>query len=238
MKKSILMGMLTAAVVFAGQINAATFNVDSLTGAWNNADPGSINSNIVTAPDGSTSSVTWGSGSMGPSGYVFEVNPHLDSVTTGVQFELGTFTHNNFPIRGTTLERINLDVGLDLSNGGVFSEIFTFSFKHNETPNNEDPSTHPDNNDIVTFGFDGAPINGSSFDFGGGAYTLFISFDTPSGSQFSTVETKSNYARLFGVIDVAPAPIPETSTYLLLGTCLGFAGLMHRRRQAQADKVS
>lgn len=113
--------------------DAATVGVAGVNGVWTSTDP--------TSPPGlagiNTNSVSWGIPQGGQkSGYSF-VGAAAGEIETGVNFNLGTFTHNNFVIdKDTSIRSASLGVIVDLVVGGVSRAVnVAFDFKHDETDN-------------------------------------------------------------------------------------------------------
>ncbi|MFK7744960.1 MAG: THxN family PEP-CTERM protein, partial [Roseobacter sp.] len=129
---------LVALTLTATNAYANTLTVDSVTGVWENAVADPVGGTISGT---GTSTITWGNPSGQPqqSGYTF-VGAAPPSVTfnEGEQFLLGTFTHNNFPITGTSLDTVDLQVSIGIAGHACPVET-VFSFDHFETPNNANP---------------------------------------------------------------------------------------------------
>lgn len=119
----------------------------------------------------------WGSPTTtngGQSGYIFVDNESIRTDTTPVlnsTFNLGTFTHNNFPIFSNTgvLQTANLVVNLNVVVNGVSQTIqHVLQLEHDETPNNT--GTALGDRDIVTI-----KNTVADFNLGGEAFKLVIS---------------------------------------------------------------
>ncbi|EXJ11073.1 Serralysin C precursor [Nitrincola nitratireducens] len=117
---------------------------------------GSVSGEVLDA-DAYADRLTWGTPANGSQGsnYVFEDNEDFrtgDTIFTDQLIELGTFTHNNFPIlsSGSILTSTVLEVKFTLVIDGVEQEISGQVFlEHDETPNtNSDPQA-PENDDII-----------------------------------------------------------------------------------------
>lgn len=237
MRASLCGIMILGLILCMGNVAAAdSFSITLVDGDWVNSIPTVTINN--SGSSGGLSTARWGIPTDGihQSGYDF------DSLTTpfsvqsnGTPFALGTFTHLNYPIGGTSLDSINLDVHLEGTPGSI-DVAAIFHISHDETPNNYYPPTNPGNNDIVTIT---NPILNEEFSYNGKNYFFnLIGFSQDGGqtitTQFSTVETLENVAILYGEITEAPVPtVPEPSTFLLIGGAL--AGLAtHRFRNRKA----
>ena len=103
------------------------------SGSWSNISTGlnrlaGLNSNQIN----------WGvpaNWARRQSGYRFigrQVPLRLD----GEEFVLGTFTHNNFPIRSMGSNRFTVKLGVNVKfDEGKLNRNFNFSLNHFETPN-------------------------------------------------------------------------------------------------------
>ena len=128
-------------------------------------------------------------------------------------FPVATFTHRNFPVADPSLTSVQLDFVLDFLVNGVQTGplTFTFTFNHEETPNNQDPCPYPTDpgegcTDRVTF-ID-AP-DPTTFTVGGKTYTLTMTFLDEDGNpvtEFITDEGGAgNTADLDGAVYVGAA---------------------------------
>lgn len=191
-----------------GAAFAATIDVSSVNGSWSSTDP----SNPPGLVGLNTNAVSWGTplGSQ-KSGYSF-VGAAAGQIETGTDFDLGTFTHNNFVIAaGTSIKGAGLSVIVNLMIGGVSQAVNTvFDFKHLESPN-----TPARGRACADGGRYGVGVNASgcadrvtitnnaasqqTFDIDGLQYILEITGFTRAGQLFSafwTEENKSNSAML------------------------------------------
>lgn len=235
MNKFVHAAVLSTAMLVAGQAGAATITLDVVDAKWVNVMGGA---NVVTSVDGlGNATVRWGGPVGGPrpgSSYVFDPSaPPFISVTEGVDFTLGDFTHNNFPIpTGSGITSADLELTLDLTIDGNFLDDqgpFTFLFAHVETANNCD--TGPDcSNDLVTVSNSATPV---SFIFGGREYTLDIlgfEINHMPVSSFSTVENQTNTAPIVAQINARDIEVPAPESLPLLGLgLLGLGSLLRRR---------
>src|SRR5215467_2113234 len=149
--------MILSSLVFALVVPALTGGVAaaqtaqisfvSVTGNWHDPTdnvPGSQPGDPVITNGIPTSIIRWGTTSGTPqSGYDFTATPPPPLTFPGPAplFSLGTFTHRNFEVSDPSLTSVQLDVVLMLSVDGVPTGplTFTFTFNHEETPNNLNP---------------------------------------------------------------------------------------------------
>ncbi|MGD1905526.1 MAG: THxN family PEP-CTERM protein [Leptolyngbyaceae cyanobacterium] len=214
--------------VFAGAANAASLTT---SGTWTPTAPGSGISG------GGTNQISWGNPvDQEQSSYVFDgVNgsPTIQSLIDDV-FLLGTFTHNNYVITGTTLEAATLNVQFDLDS---FSETFSFDFIHDETPNSIpcNPSGATICPDVVSFLDNG--VSQQVINLGGIDYNLSLKgFSVEEGgplvNEFVTEENQVNTARLFAQLtEVEVESVPEPASLLGLMAVGGMAMALKRKQQ-------
>lgn len=133
---TILIFLLVAAVSAA----PTAIGVGPAVGTWSNASPsGATCLNYYTS--GGEGFVRWGdpAGSAGctgnqdlQSGYGIVGNPSVTSVNPGDYYLLGTFTHYNWPINGTPITSVQLDLQVPVC--GV-TQTYNYTFAHDETEN-------------------------------------------------------------------------------------------------------
>jgi len=199
--------------VSASYASAATLTVNSVQGIWQNA----VDTDGDAVSGVGTSAINWGGGS-GQSSYTFEgAAPPAVTVGEGVDFSLGEFTHNNFPIFPPALASAELLVTIGVDGFGDIQTLF--SFDHNETVNGG------------TCSFGGA--NGQGVNINGCADNVTAVLNLGSSDTF-VVENASNSAGLIGSFvaadEIPPVPLPAGGLLLLSGFgLLGFA----RRRKAK-----
>ncbi|MEM9540629.1 MAG: THxN family PEP-CTERM protein [Cyanobacteria bacterium P01_E01_bin.42] len=234
------LGAMTVAftVGFAPVANAASLNT---SGTWTNVVPSG--SGIITGTG--TSTLSWGTPASGngQSGYNFTgVTDDVEvSDLVGTNFLLGTFTHNNFPIYGTSLDTATLNVDFTL---GSTNTNFSFLVDHFETPNNANPCAAggiPSCPDLVSFPNTTSQeiVTIDEVD-----YNLTLSgFSTNSGvdivESFLTLEGVANTAGLYATLTALENPVIEDSNsvpepasiiaLLTLGT-LGLSGTLKPKK--------
>jgi hypothetical protein len=186
-----VLGTLTAAAVAvfaAGIASAAEVTYISVSGIWHDAMdnvPGSQPGEPVITNGVPTSSINWGTTTGSQSGYDFTTTLPPPFTLPGPIpfFSLGNFTHRNFEVNDPSLTSVQLDVILELEVDGVPTGplTFTFTFNHEETPNNPTPpDTCPYPTPLGEGCTDRVTIVGSAepttFNVDGVDYTLQMSF--------------------------------------------------------------
>ncbi|HLQ78843.1 MAG TPA: THxN family PEP-CTERM protein, partial [Terriglobia bacterium] len=221
MKSLLFPFVLIAALVlsvFTETASAAQITVVSVAGNWHDPTdnvPGSQPGEPVITNGVPTSSINWGVTSGSQSGYDFSrliPGPQTLPPAPTPFFPLGTFTHRNFPVSDPSLTSVKLDIVLVLNVDGVQTDplTFTFTFHHEETPNNLSPCPYPTPagegcTDRVTFVSSPSP---TTFNVGGVDYTLSMSF-VNNGlpvAEFITREGLINTANLVGQFTLPPVP--------------------------------
>ena len=220
---------------------AATVDITNLTASWININPNSI----TAVGNGTTlASMRWGTpiGAGGQSGYDFQtaavpISNVLPPSPTS-PFSLGTFTHINQPVTGTSLTSatLQLDADIDVDSVSTGTHTFLLDFTHDETDNGADPCANGLPNGV------GVNVNGcadlidivfnvlsDSFLVGSDLYTLTVS---ATSSSLQTVEEQSNRFDLRGVLTLRSAvdvPEPGTLALLALATLMPLGARLRRR---------
>lgn len=237
--------ILLALAVLSFQLSAAPVaTVNTITAAWQAAVASPAGGTIAINNGGDPITARWGTpvGSA-QSGYNFDKTniPSAISAFDNVWFQIGTFTHLNFPITGTSLDTIQLKLtlGFTPTGGSADSKNFVYNIDHDETPNGQVPCPYQPNNssgcsDKVTLV--GQPAQ-TIFTIGTTQYTLALAFGSLNGTvlttsnELITQEGVATSASIYGkfTTDV----VPEPGFYGVLA--IGFSGLMFAaRRRAKA----
>ena len=205
------------ALAVTGSASAAQISFLSVTGFWHDPTdnvPGVQPGDPVITNGVPTSIIRWGTTSGTPqSGYDFTASlpPPFTLPGTIPFFSLGTFTHLNYAVSDPSLTSVQLDVVMMLSIDGVPTGplTFTYTFNHEETPNNANPCPYPTPpgegcTDRVTIVSSAQP---TTFQVDGVDYTLSMSF-LVNGSPVSEYITReggvSNSSGLVGDFTLPP----------------------------------
>src|SRR5262245_59988143 len=163
-----------------------------------------------------TSSISWGTTSGTPqSGYDVTI-----TIPDPLKFPVATFSHRNFAVSDPSLTSVQLDIVLDFTVDGVQTGplTFTFTFNHEETPNNQVPCPYPTPpgegcTDRVTFVDMPQP---TTFTVGGKTYTMGMTFLDSNGNPVSEFITREggvvNTAKLDGSFVLVPPVLEVTKS--------------------------
>ena len=142
-KFNTVFALATAAAIAFGGVSAAvaaTLDVSSVNGSWTGLVSGP-NQNPTNVTGLGTNSVSWGTPHVSSrtgkqSGYSF-VGAASGQIESDTDFDLGTFTHNNFVINaGTSIAGAGLGLVVNMVIGGVNRAMTAaFNFDHDETLN-------------------------------------------------------------------------------------------------------
>jgi len=199
--------------------SAAEITYQSVTGIWHDPVdnlPGVQPGDPVITNGTPTSSINWGTTSGTPqSGYDFTgaVPPPFTLPGPIPFFSLGSFTHRNYAVGDPSLTSVQLDVVLAISVDGVPRPplTFTFTFNHEETPNNLSPCPYPTPpgegcTDRVTIVASPSP---TTFQVDGIDYTLSLNFlvnGTPTNEYITREGGITNSSGLVGEFTLPPIP--------------------------------
>lgn len=187
------------APVLTETASAATITYVSVNGNWHDPTdnlPGNQPGDPVITNGSPTSIIRWGTTTGSQSGYDYTVSipPPLTLPGPGPVFSLGTFTHRNFEVGDPSLTSVQLDVVLVLDVDGVQTGplTFTYTFNHEETPNNAVPCPYPTPpgegcTDRVTIVATAQP---TTFNVGGVDYTLSLTFLDANGNPVTEFITR------------------------------------------------
>ncbi|NWN91395.1 PEP-CTERM sorting domain-containing protein [Marinobacter adhaerens] len=250
MIKQIVIAGIAASALATATASAAIIDVTSVNGSWTATNPAGVTTS--SANGGTNNRISWGDPATGSwwnpgpqSGYQFDSLAPILNIAEETAFDLGTFTHFNFPIYddGTVLNSATLEIQTQLEIDSVSHSLTSFfNFTHNETPNSSNPCADGGANgsgvningcaDEVSFNLnagatDSVSINGTEY------FIDLLGFFT-NGSltdTFWTQEDLENTATLRGVITSVTSEVPEPSTFALLGLGLIGLGLRNRKRK-------
>ncbi|MBC9245535.1 THxN family PEP-CTERM protein [Paracoccus sp. 11-3] len=248
MRRSLrILSAASALTLIAAAAQAATLNVTNVSAVWSNPIGGAA---VTTGMNGDVAELRWGTGAK-KSGYDFDPLSPSGPHSQDTVFNIGTFTHHNFPIGdGTGISGATLDVEFTFYLGSDSSTTYTrmsqFVFDHNETPNsanpcanglpNGDPSNAGGCADLVTASTN--PATSETFTITEGGITRTYVFDVTGfniGEDFWTKENMSNSATLQAQYtyeeNIAPVPLPAAAWLLMAGVG-GFAAVGRRRRRS------
>nr|WP_297346998.1 THxN family PEP-CTERM protein [uncultured Glaciecola sp.] len=229
--------ILASSLAVSSFAQAGLVSISDLNASWLN-----INPNSISAIGNGTNSafMYWGNDTgSGQSGYNFTtaavpININLPP-SPSAAFDLGSWTHFNNPITGTTLNSATLELAADIWVDTVWVGVkkFLFTFNHNETPNGgvcEATGAGVNVNgcaDIVTVDYS---LISDTFMVGSDEYTLNI---FGGSSYFETKEAADNAFNIQGELTLRSNLVPEPSGLMIMGIglgLLGFMGTKHRRK--------
>lgn len=208
LQRALLVVLFASLVPIASAAQTITFT--SATATWSNAQdnvPGSQPGDPVIANGVPTSSISWGTTTGPQSGYDVTI-----TIPNPAMFPVVDFSHRNFPVSDPSLTQVDLDIVLDFQVNGVPTGplTFTFTFTHEETPNNQVPCPYPTPpgqgcTDRVVFFSAPAP---TTFTVGGKTYTLGMTFLDASGNPISEFITAEGGVVSTTELDVTFALVP------------------------------
>ena len=228
-RSAALSRLLVAALLLgtADSASAAQLVYTSIQGVWHDAMdnvPGVQPGDPVITNGNPTSIIRWGTTMGTPqSGYDFTATLPPPQTLPGVApvFSLGTFSHRNYEVSDPSLTQVQLDIIVTLTVDGVPTGplTFTYTFHHEETPNNQVPCPYPTPpgegcTDRVTIVASPQP---TTFNVGGIDYTLNMTFLNNGApvSEFITREGGTiNTSGIGGQFTIAPRVYPEKSAAL------------------------
>jgi hypothetical protein len=239
MKKTVMVGLMVAALALSANTATASLTMDSDIGIWTGTDGGTnvqYQTVVVGYGNGSENQVRWGVPYSAPdtidnqSGLGFTGKAPSGSPVTfelGDAFEIGQISHFNHAIEnGGSPTEAYLKLMMDFTTpDGPLSQTFNFTFEVDETPGG---LTVPD---IITFP---SSLPAENVNIGGTLYTVellgFGSSPTDLVSEFVSEENgQVNSTLLWGRITERPV-VPVPGAVLLSSIGLGLVGYLRRRR--------
>ncbi len=250
-------GSVAALIACAAPAQAATVVFDTITSTWSAASGANVSTNGNGTP---TSSASWGTPAERngkKSSYSFAsispVNAVIGAPGDYGPFQIGTFTHNNWPITGDSITSIKLSISTKIIIDGISQGIRTFDymFSHLETPNDVPgyngtcANGQKENANINSNGCaDRVKVNflntSEMFNVDGNLYTLDITGFLNAGqpvTDFWTKEEKSNSAQLLASIKMVGSAVPEPSTWAMMILGFGLAGTAVRTARRQKEML-
>jgi hypothetical protein len=249
MIKQLVIAGIAASAFAATSASAVSIDINSVNGSWIATDPGIPPVSLSSVNGQTNNKISWGdpATNSGQSAYQFDT---LAPISTSLEtaFNLGTFTHFNFPIfaSGPSLNSATLQVDTQLTiDDGIAPPVghtltSFFNFTHNETPNADNPCADGGANntgvnvngcaDSVTFDLNES--TSTSLTIGNTQYFIDIAGFFTGGElvdTFWTAESQANTATLRGIVT---SVVPEPSTFALLGLGLMGLGLRFRKRMS------
>ncbi|WP_460188717.1 beta strand repeat-containing protein [Thiomicrorhabdus hydrogeniphila] len=184
-------------------VNLDVIEIRNYAAGWNDPVSTANSSSGITQINNDSDSLIdelqWGSGSNGASGYDLVDDATLSSsvstiVNPGEPIVLGTFTHNNFPVTGDTLETVTLTMNMDvLINGVTYPVSFDIPIVHDETTNSDDALA---SRDIITL-----PSTQQTVTVQGQDYVISIDgFINDDGDTVEVIYTNEDEANSFEIV--------------------------------------
>lgn len=249
-KTKLTLAAMTAAFVGTGA-TAASVQIDQIGAEWQNSAPAGVSINN----GGDPVTIRWGNDQgEGQSGYDFSPRSPLGfTLAPDTPTVLGTFTHLNRPITGTSLDSVELDFSfggsvLEDALGNTFpvgdvTETFgaVFDFTHDETTNTGttagcggSQTSGVPCDDIVTVAAQGGASE--TVQVGLTQFTFTLLGFSENGVDFSdtfiTTEGLDNSRDLYFDYSVNVVPLPAAGWLMIAG--LGALGAVGRRRKKAA----
>ena len=228
---------LITAALSLGCISSAQAIIVNSSGTWSNLTGTASNVNGA-----GTNQISWGTPvNQNQSSYVFTGNGGSSIANASIDgsvFDVGLFTHNNFPIFNFNFTGADLNIDLNIlddASNALVNRSFNFSFSHRETPNGGlcNPTGATICPDVVTIPMAVANEQISLF---GNTYELeLLGFRQSGGAlvtQFITEENQANRATLLASLNLVNK-VPEPSIFALLIPGFALSLLFSRRRKAQ-----
>ena len=232
-KSKTLIVIVSMVATVSGSVDAATFDIGSVTGAWTGVQPPSSSTNVTGI---GTSTVRWGipfasvGGAGEQSGYSFTGTAQGGGYEGENEFDLGTFTHlNNTINNGTSITGADLALAFTVSVGGLAKIVSAaVHFDHFETPNTAVNTGSCANGGTLGVGvnsngcadrvrIDNSGAGENNFVIDGINYVLEVTGFSTGGqsvSEFWTREQAANTATLqarIKKVEIIPAPINDLS---------------------------
>ena len=184
-------------------VNLDVIEIRNYAAGWNDPVSTANSSSGITQLNNDSDSfideLQWGSGSNGASGYDLVDDATLSSsvstiVNPGDPIVFGTFTHNNFPVTGDTLETVTLTMNMDvLINGVTYPVSFDIPIVHDETTNSNDALA---SRDIITL-----PSTQQTVTVEGQDYVISIDgFINADGDTVEVIYTNEDEANSFELV--------------------------------------
>lgn len=241
------MGLLAGAAALTlgiGAADAAVVSFQNVTADWINPNPANPGGSLVDGAASATlTTIRWGVTAGQKSGYDFALtSPQPIDVGVNpppsVNFILGTFTHQNWPINpGSSIESVQLKITIGnvvVDNEGQGPLNLLYNFTHFETPN--DPGW---GNPCAAGGFQPCPdrvtvsFNAQSENFlvNGVEYTVNV-LGFNGQSSFLTREEAATSANLIVQVAARETVVPVPAAMAMFGVGLMGLGFVTRRRSA------